>query len=477
MASSYRRIIILLSVLILGSACKTEDPYYCEGARLGNCSFKGTCTETSHCSVPTPNTPVCDLSEGGSIGNCVQCTTTDHEECRDITPVCGDNNMCQRCNTQRDCDSSLACFTDGSCGNCTKHVDCDSSLACLPDGTCADPGQVAYVQSGSMGPPPCKQGEPCGKLQQGIDSVNETSIRYIKVSSLGGEVLNSDATTMIDGKAVIILADPGVKLALTTNGINLEVRNTGADVQIYDLEITGASGSVGISISGMPKLALTRVRVTNMGAGISAVGGIVTVSQSTISGNSGQGISMAGGMLVVSQSTILNNAQGGISVTGTGITFNIKNCFIFRNGNDVSADIGGARFSGALGASSVFAFNTVVDNRIRNTDFSAGGVYCDLPGFVASNNLIVRNFRNNASTPMNSNTLGQCTHATSTVAQTVSGLNFMSSDATPYNYHLQLGSSAIDQATTPLIPEIGIDFDGDLRPMGSASDQGADEVR
>jgi hypothetical protein len=351
-----------------------------------------------------------------------------------------------------------------------------------------------------MGAPPCARGAPCGTLQQGITAVN-ASRPYVKVSNAGGGVLAPNATTTIDGKAVIILADPGAKLDRMGDGVNLEVRNTGADVQIYDLEITGASGTpsdVGISIpsGGVPKLALNRVRVTNnigggisaasgmltvsqstisgnTGGGISATGGSLTVSQSTISGNTGGGIFATGGTLTVSQSTISTNNGGGISVTGAGAAFDITNCFILGNGNSTSANTGGASLN-ALGGPSVFAFNTVVDNEIRTTSGNAGGVFCDIPGFIATNNIIARNFVNRVPNQADSNTNGQCTHSTSKIMSTVSGLNFISPDSAPYNYHILRGSSAIDQATTPSM--LAVDIDGDLRPQGNGRDQGADEV-
>jgi hypothetical protein len=181
---------------------------------------------------------------------------------------------------------------------------------------------------------------------------------------------------------------------------------------------------------------------------------------------------MDGGTLRVSRSTISNNNKGGISASG-GVTFDITNCFIFWNGDD-TADIGGVSLTGTPVGASVFSFNTVVDNRIRNTDFSAGGVLCDIPSFDASNNIIVRNFRNNMSGQSNSNTAGQCMQLTSTVMSAVSPLKFVSPDSTPYNYHLKQGSSAIDQATTP--STLAVDIDDDFRPQGNARDQGADEV-
>jgi hypothetical protein len=57
----------------------------------------------------------------------------------------------------------------------------------------------------------------------------------------------------------------------------------------------------------------------------------------------------------------------------------------------------------------------------------------------------------------------------------VSGLNFVSPNGAPFDYHITQNSSAIDQATTS--PALAIDIDGDSRPQGKARDQGADEVQ
>ena len=449
---AYSCVLLVLAAVGVG-ACR-RNPNYCEGALDNNCAnlIDGSerCTSNEQCEGPMA---VCDVT--GSMA-CVQCMPEQESACGGQTPACGEDHMCR---------------------GCRAHSECPGSDTCLPDGSCADPGQVAYVQAGGMGAPPCARGTPCGALQEGITAV-DASRPYIKISSAGG-TLTPSATTTIDGTAVIILADPGAKLDRMGDGVNLEVRNTGADVQIYDLEITGASGVAGdVAISmpagGMPKLAMTRVKVTNnIGGGILANNGKLTVSQSTISGNIGGGIVANNGMLTVSQSTISRNIGGGI-VVGAGATFDITNCFIFHNGDsNTTTNTGGVYLVGS-GAMSVFAFNTVVDNEIQNIGGSAGGVFCNIPGFVASNNIVVRNFVGNDPLRADSNTSGQCDHSTSSISSNVIGAYFVSPDSPPYNYHLRRGSTAIDQATTP--STLAVDIDGDVRPQGSARDQGADEA-
>jgi hypothetical protein len=445
--------ILFLLVSVGISSCRS-NPKYCEGAPDNNCDnlIDGSahCTSNEQCAEPSA---VCDVT--GSMA-CVQCTPDQAGACSGKTPVCGD---------------------DHSCRGCSAHSDCPGSDTCLPDGSCADPEQTAYVQAGGTGAPPCAKATPCGTLQEGITAVNATR-PYIKVSNAGGGVLAPNATTTIDGKSVIILAEPGAKLDRTGDGVNLEVRNTGADVQIYDLEISGASGAgtgFGLSLPAgtTATITLTRVKVSgNQAGGITTSGGSLTVSQSTISGNNGGGVSATGGTLTLSQSTISVNIGGGISIA-TGVNFDITNCFIVRNGNSTTTSVGGI-YLGGSGSTSVLAFNTIVDNQAKNGSVVAGGVLCDDPGFAASNNIIAHNFVNNEANQSNSNTLGLCTHSSTTIASTVAGLNFVSPDNEPYDYHIQRGSSAIDQATTP--STLAVDVDGDSRPQGNARDRGADEA-
>jgi hypothetical protein len=408
--------------------CTDPARPYCDeageyGPRHACISDPTGCSASADCPAPQ----VCDV---GGTNTCVACTAQEDAACTGATPVCGN---------------------DKTCRGCRAHAECARSDACLPDGSCADPDadQVAYVQQGGTGTPPCARGAPCGTLQQGVDAGRP----YIKIAT--GTVVGTDVTT-IDGKAVTILADPGAKLDRMGDGRILLVRSAGANVSIYDLEITGQTGPADEAIQlepngGMPALSLVRVKVT---------------------GNQGRAISSSGN-LTVSQTTIFGNAGGGIAISGVGATFNITNNLIFRNGNSTTATVGGVALTASVGAN-VFAFNTVVDNQVQNGALIAGGVLCDIAGFAAANNIIVRNFVNNNPNLANSNTSGLCTYPTSTISPAVSGLNFVSPDDAPYDYHLMRGSTAIDQATTS--SNLSVDIDGDIRPQGNARDQGADEV-
>ncbi len=410
---TYRGFLFFTVIVVLGSAaasCRKSD-HYCPGAPLDNCNYLdaiGMCTSNDDCSEPAA---ICDL-EGSRT--CVQCLAPDQTSaCGATMPVCGDDHACR---------------------GCSAHRECPASDVCLPDGRCAEPAEVAYVQAGGTGAQPCARGAPCGTLQEGVTAIN-ASRPYVKISGTG--TLAGNATTTIDGKAVTVLADPGAKLDRTGDGVILEVRNTGADVRIYDLEITGASGGtgdVGISIvaGGMPKLALTRVKVTN---------------------NIGGGISMMNGTFVIVGNVFFGNG----SLTGT---------------------VGGISISTTQNAANRLEFNSF--NKNAATDGFAPAIQCTVGGtFTARNNIMSDN-----GTLTNLDQVGgNCMHAYSIARPGTlppgtgnSNVDPLFVNTTTGDLHVRVGSPALG-AADPNSNLTGLaerDIDGDART--APADIGADEV-
>lgn len=450
-------------VALIALGCGSSNPTNQDG--------QVRCSSDVQCAAPTA---VCDTSSA----TCVQCTSAESSACAGATPVCASDNTCERC---------------------TTHSQCASNV-CLPDGSCSLGDDVAYVDSAGTDNTSCTKAMPCTKIASAV----ATSRPYIKIAGIVSEYVPLNNVT------VTMLADPGAKLTDSTSPYYVLRLGGTSHVDVYDLELDGAvnattsSALITVSVGGS-SLSLHHVKVLGNGnPGIdiedsqakvdvegSAIGSCdfvavygtgtlsianTTIEQTTNKGNNGAGwgIWFSSGSLTVSRSTISANVGGGIQATSFNsmlTSVDISNSFIVRNGNDTGAVVGGVDLQGSMPTR--FEFNTVVDNRVQAGSGNAGGVRCATGGFTAPNNIIARNYIGGNPTQTNSNTFGSCTYPTSSVISDVSGLMFASPDFTPYDYHLGSTSSAIDHATTP--STITVDFDGDVRPDGSAPDQGADE--
>lgn len=419
--ATVRRWSVLVGWLVTVPNCALEYPKLASILSDGSTS----CTTDEQCGAPQ----VCDL--GGTM-MCVQCTVNEHSACTGSTPLC----------------------VDHTCQKCTAHTQCPGSNVCMPTGSCADEMQVAYVQPGGSGSA-CTKTAPCGTLSAGV----QTNKPIVK---LAAGAIEDDKTAIIDGKAVMILADPGTKLARTNLGLVLDVRNTGADVQIFDLEITGGSGATNAVVSmpsgGAPRLTLTRVTVDfSQGIGVSATAGMLTISRSTIRENSG------GGILIV-------EAQ-----------FDITNSYIVENGSAVSG-IGGLDIAQILGTGTHrLDFNTIAANGVNlnlpvNTGVNCSSVTVPL---VFDSNIIFGNSVAGGGKQIGDSSM--CATSYSDVGpDLISGVGNINANPMFVNpaqgdFHLMRTSPAKD-AANPAATLVD-DADGDARPQGQLRDIGADEIK
>jgi hypothetical protein len=425
---SIRAVLILLATAPLASALlagcvRVKDPYYCPGRNPNdNCDEPPEplgCTSNDQCADPTA---VCD---GGGSLTCVQCTPDQASACTGATPACGDDRTCRACRA---------------------HAECTASETCLPDGSCADPVQVAYVAPTGTDNASCTKSTPCTKVAKAL----ATTRPYVKLAGSTDE----GGTLTIDNRNVTLLAEPDAKLVRTSNGLHVEVKGS-SQVEIYDLEISGASGAQGVGIS-MPtgntaKLTLKRVKLAN---------------------NTGGGISATAGTLIVDQSTISDNTGGGISVSNA--QFDNTNSNIVKNGSP-SAGYGGVSLSQSNTGMRRFEFNTIAQNQA--TSGISSGVLCLAIGtpLTFSNSIV---YANGTGPQVEGN---NCSWTYSDIGpDMVTGMGNINAPpmfVSPMqnDFHLQPGSPARDAADPAAT--LLLDIDGDARPQGLARDIGADELK
>lgn len=337
------------------------------------------------------------------------------------------------------CGSSDSRTPDAGPVRCTAHDQCASG-ACLPDGTCADGSNVAFVDPRGSDNPQCTQAMPCSTLSSAL-----AKQPYIKVTGV-----ITDNVTFVD-RTVTIMGDRGAKL--TSGGVGNVITILGnAQVSIFDLEISGATGEIG---DGIQVHALE--------------GSVVTLRRVTVSDNGGFGIDVVGSTVIIAQSTIRNNASGGAAVTlDAPATAEIANNFIYHNGSKTSGT--GAlfvRIRGAPMAVNHVEFNTMVDNQSAGFNGRSAGVQC-FGGVNASNNLIFRN--KSVALQVDPQIDGNCN----------SGSSLLMEPNTPgfsANYHLTDLTPFSIRDAADCTSAIDTDFDGDPRPLGARCDLGADEYR
>lgn len=384
----------LFASLVFGG-CWDQNANYCANAPHHNCqdlidAAVPLCTSDQQCA---PN--VCDLV---GTHTCVQCTTANPAACVSTSPVCGADNTCRAC---------------------TAHSEC-SSNACLPDGSCAATDAVAYVAAGKSGT--CDIADPCGTLAAAI----QTGRPYVKFAA--GTVKDTKATT-IDSKTVTILADAGAALDRDGDGPILVIQSSSATtptaVEIFDLEITGATGTPtsanAIQLTptvGSPSLNLTHVTIDN---------------------NQGMGVQASGGMLTVSRSVFALNNGGAIQETN-GVFVIVGNKF-YGNGS-INSTTGGITILTAANPTNRLDFNTFA---LNTTQAGTGpGIDCRAGAFVARNNILSNNL---TSLPQPDQFSGTCMHAFSilnpgTVPSGNSGSDPLFVDAAKGDLHLQTTSPA-----------------------------------
>lgn len=432
----------LSCALLAVTACTFSKPE--AGDSLSSCQQDMDCT----------NTGICDILSGV----CVQCLPDRLDACMGSTPACGASNLCEACDSHRDCTSD----------------------ACLPNGTCAATEEVVHLRQGGTSPDGnCTQATPCGALDNAIAQAMTTTRPYVRVI---GTI--SNAFGVVNGKQLTFLGEKD-SIGSTLRGIQMGGGNeptlltvgNNAKVELHNINLLEADGA-GVLVNGTDAtLVLNRSKISAADEeGILISNGAAIVSESEISacgglgGGARRGINLTNGELTISRSIIADNGGGGI-VVSDGTKFTIANSFIVGN------RLNGGVNLGTPYAGSRFEFNTIVDNQDGGNSTDAGGVFCDQVGVVFSNNII---FRNTGGPGGIAQTFGSCTYGSSYLASGAgsgdASLMFLK-DTFPRDYHLTAASPSTVRDVPGVVCTGMKDVDGEARPQNGACDLGADEYK
>ena len=350
-----------------------------------------------------------------------------------------------------DCAAAAPVCDEGACRRCERNDECASG-ACASDGTCVAETSIAYVSPNGSATAMCTKADQCS-LTRGVELAPP---RQFIVLASGTHSLPAALT--VPGTRNLIGAG-GMRPVITTPAVGAMIKLAlGADVTFDHLELTGAKNSAG-GLDGYAVQCPTDGNVTvrikdavvsqNTGGGVEARKCTVEVFASTFT-NNGNAISVVDTNAKIERSMFSGNQTALFLDAGL---FVVTNNFVVRNqeGIDLFANAG-----------TIVEHNTIVDN-------SVFGIRCQAFDGPATfpNNLFARNM-------VNTSPSTSCSYPNSISAGTDIGpVKFKSPDAAPFDYHLTAGSSAIDLAAATALT---VDFDGEARPAGTASDLGADEL-
>jgi hypothetical protein len=452
------------------------------------------CVSEADCAaIGLPNGSSCPPGELCRGNECVEQTCSMSSQCDLAAPYCEDSHCAEMCESDASCpgaeqtnkpycvsgactqcrdtsDCSDQVCVNGSCTGCATDGECASGVCVIATGLCASTTDVAFVSATGSPTSNCTKADPCTLLRAlAVDPPRAT----IKLAA--GTYLNATTLT-IEGKRS--LSGEGPDQTRITNSGNgpIFVLGTNSDVSFDRLDVFGAKNGAelgaGVRCAGNMKLRMTDVRLRSNASDGLFGNCDVRVSRVTFSENSGRGALLRGEAFgggtnyLVDRAMISGNIGTGLELEGAGT---VRNTFIVRN-------MGAGLLVSGYGASRPqVEFVTIADN--------AQAAICNLndnaPTATLTNIIVVRNLFTNPGIGGNlrSCTISSCRSTSGiepgcTLTQ-LGLLRFVSSETAPFDYHIGEGSVAIDEGSGG----VGlVDFDGDPRPKGAASDLGADEA-
>jgi hypothetical protein len=267
------------------------------------------------------------------------------------------------------------------------------------------------------------------------------------------EQVNSSRTVT---DPMIIVHGSGATLSMPTGNDGATV--VAARVTFINMSIVNAFGDVMRLTSG----ALRHVHVSGYSGGVKA-NADVTLADVEVSGlGGGDAVGTYGSAMLTLDRVIIDGKWArGIAAENFGAIVQVTNALVYDTA-DLAIDL-------SMADGATLAFITVADSG-ADTGTGPRAVAC-------SSNVTVRNSIIWAPGATTRVAIQGCNISNSIVGPDpisgVSNADPQFANAVGHDYHLSANSPAIDKATTgPML-----DFEGDVRPKGSAYDLGADEAR
>ncbi len=432
--------------------------FYCDTAQ-GCCNEipMGRCNKSTDCTKN--DKPVCDMPNN----ICVSCSG--NTQCKDwataqvdpLNRVLCINGQCNECMDNSQCTRPGKGFCNQNtnvCGGCTANSDCPGSNICKLDesllatgdtlskiGECVLMTDVVAVDNNLA---KCDNAGAGGKPFCQISQAVSSGKSYIKVVGNGAvsASLYQPVTVSNGGQRVTIIgpgrdAMPYATAQAVINGVTV---TGGAQVTLIGISVTNNGGAPAVQCNGSGSLYAQNVLISDTVA--VPKGGIYASSCSKVN---------------VERTKITNAIGYGIFITGGSGHRVVNNAII--NGGSV-AEPTGMRLSG--GASGLFAFNTIANNR-------QGGILCDSAVAVSDSIVMV-----NGAGPEVSTNCQSARIVSSGVTLDPSYMNAMAGDP---RITADPGNVAIDKGAADTNKTVKDDYFGAPRPQGNGYDIGFQEVR
>jgi len=435
----------------VGSQC--DDGLLCRG----NQCIAQTCGSNDSCD---PSAPFC--IEALCALQCVEDAHCPGYGGQASTPYCI-QGACVACRDSADCTTADAAVCEaGACRGCAMHSECASNLCDVDNGTCIDESTVVYAASSGSASSNCTKSDPC-TLDRAAVVVTATrpNVKLAEgthVATASWAFSTVPVNPSLYGPAII-------SGALTLSGIGaFKLR----DLELGALSVTGQSStttSLDAARLSIPQGALEVFQLTGTVRSSKVVAPPITQNAVRIGGTTPTTLTLDGVEMV--------SGKYGVFI-GPGSAADIRNCII----RDQDTYFTTTR-------NAIIAHDTAVTSSVSFTTF-----YNTLWNCPSLSNVVKVHSRNNIfvndapGAPADTVSGTQCSHNYDIIkpqsATPVGGNNLLNSDPhfanpTAGDFHLTTGSIAIDTADPAAIEMF--DFDGTMRPQGSARDIGAFEFK